>query len=35
MLYTQNVALLVDAMEGDLDYKDLIKLTLSCPKYFH
>ena len=31
----QNVVLLVDAMDGDLTYKDLIKLTLSCPKYFH
>ena len=31
----QNVVLLVDAMDWDLTYKDLIKLTLSCPKYFH
>ena len=31
----QNVVLLLDAMDGDLTYKDLIKLTLSCPKYFH
>ena len=31
----QNVVLLVDAMDGDLTYKDLIKLTLSCLKYFH
>ena len=31
----QNVVLLVDAMDGDLTYKDLIKLTLSCPKYLH
>ena len=31
----QNVVLLVDAMVGDVTYKDLIKLTLSCPKYFH
>ena len=31
----QIVALLVDAMDGDLTYKELIKLTLSCPKYFH
>ena len=30
----QNVMLLVDAMEWDLAYKDLIKLTLSCPNYF-
>ena len=28
----QNVVLLVDAMDGDLTYKDLVKLTLSCPK---
>ena len=31
----QNVVLLVNAMDWDLTYKDLIKLTLSCPKYFH
>ena len=31
----QNVVLLVDAMNEDLTYKDLIKLTLSCPKYVH
>ena len=31
----QNVVLLVDAMDKDLTYKDLIKLTLSCLKYFH
>ena len=31
----QNAVLPVDAMEGDLTYKDLIKLTLSCLKYFH
>ena len=31
----QNVVLLVDAMGGDLTYKNVIKLTLSCPKYFH
>ena len=31
----QNVVLLVDAMDWDLTYKDLIKLTLSCLKYFH
>ena len=31
----QSVVLLVDAMDGDLTYTDLIKLTLSCPKYFH
>ena len=31
----QNVLLLVDAMDWDLTYKDLIKLTLSCVKYFH
>ena len=29
------VVLLVDAMNGGLTYKDLIKLTLSCPKWFH
>ena len=26
---------IVNAMDGDLTYKDLVKLTLSCPKYFH
>ena len=31
----QNVVLLIDAMEWDLTYKDMIKLTLSCLKYFH
>ena len=31
----QNVVLLVDAMDWDLTYKDLIKLTLSCLNYFH
>ena len=31
----QNVVLLVDAMYWDMTYKDLIKLTLSCLKYFH
>ena len=31
----QNVVVLLDAMDGDLTYKDLIKLTFSCPKYFH
>ena len=31
----QNFVLLVDAMDWDLTYKDLIKLTLSCLKYFH
>ena len=31
----QNVVLLVDAMDWDLTYKDLFKLTLSCLKYFH
>ena len=32
----ENVVLLVDAIDYDLPYKDLmIKLTLSCLKYFH
>ena len=31
----QNVVLLVKAMNWDLTYKDLIKLTFSCLKYFH
>ena len=31
----QNVVLLVDAMDWNLTYKDLIKLILSCLKYFH
>ena len=31
----QNVVLLVDAMDWDLTYKDLIKLTLSRLNYFH
>ena len=31
----QNVVLLVGAIDWDLTYKDLIKLTLSCLKYFH
>ena len=31
----QNVVLLVNAMYRDFTYKDLIKLTLSCLKYFH
>ena len=30
----QNVVLLVDAINWDLTYKDLIKLDLSCLKYF-
>ena len=30
----QNVVLPVDAMEWDLAYKYLLKLTLSCLKYF-
>ena len=29
----QNVVLLVDAMDWDLTYQDLIKLNLSCLKY--
>ena len=31
----QNVVLLVDALDWDLTYEDVIKLTLSCLKYFH
>ena len=31
----QNVLILLDAMDWDLTYKDLIKLNLSCLKYFH
>ena len=31
----QNVVLLVDAMDWDLTYKDVIKLTLPCLKYSH
>ena len=31
----QNVVLLVDAVNWDLTYKDLIKLALSYLKYFH
>ena len=31
----QNVVLLVDTMDLDLTYKDLIKLSLPCFKYFH
>ena len=31
----QNVVLQVDAVDWHLTYKDLIKLTLSCLKYFH
>ena len=31
----QNVVLLVDAVDWDLRYKDLIKSTLSCFKNFH
>ena len=31
----QNIVLLVDAMDWGLTYKDLIKLTFYCPKYFH
>ena len=31
----QNVVMLVHAMDWDLTYKDLIKLTLPCLKYFH
>ena len=31
----QNVVLLVDAVDWDLKYKDLLKLTLPCLKYFH
>ena len=30
----QNVVLLVDALDWDLTYKDLIKLTFSFIKYF-
>ena len=31
----QNVVFLVDEVDWDLTYKDLLKLTLSCLKYFH
>ena len=31
----QNVVLLIDAIDWDLTYKGLTKLTLSCLKYFH
>ena len=31
----KNVVLLVDAMDWDLTYKDLIKSTLPCLKYLH
>ena len=31
----QNVVLLVDAVDWDVTYKDLIKLTLPCLKHFH
>ena len=31
----QNVVLLVDALDWDFRYKDLVKLTLSHLKYFH
>ena len=31
----QNVVLLVNAVDWDLKYKDLLKLTLPCLKYFH
>ena len=31
----QNVVFLVNAMDWELTYRDLIKLTLSCLKYFH
>ena len=31
----QNVVLLADAVDWDLTYKDLLKLTLFCRKYFH
>ena len=31
----QIVVLLVDATDRDMASKDLIKLTLSCHKYFH
>ena len=31
----QNFVLLVDAMDWELRYKDLIKLTLPCLKHFH
>ena len=31
----ENVVLVVDAMDWDLTYKDLIKLTLSRLNYFH
>ena len=31
----KNVALLVDTMDWKFSYKELIKLTLSCLKYFH
>ena len=35
MKLSSNIVLLVNAMEGDLTCKDLVKLTLSCPNYFH
>ena len=35
LLSKKNVVLLVDAMDGDLTYKDQMKLTLSCPNCFH
>ena len=35
LLSKKNVALLVDAMNGDLTYKDQMKLTLSCSNCFH
>ena len=31
----QNVVLLVDAVDWELTYKDLIKLALPCLNYFH
>ena len=31
----QNVVLLVDAVDWDVTYKDLIKLILPCLKHFH
>ena len=31
----QNIVLLVDVVDWDLTYKDLLKITLSCLKYIH
>ena len=31
----QNIVLLVNVVDWDLTYKDLLKLTLSCLKYIH